>query len=115
MDRETLKINLLSIAGSGVTMLLSSIVIVLLYKMTSDDFIRKNIIRYFLPMPPIGVAAYIIVFNMLRQYHESPPITKHAIFHDIVINTVVSSIALFLFITTIVLFVEIARKYLWPN
>ena len=61
MDKELLKINLLALAGSGLLMLLTG---VLLYAFRDRV---SPYMRYFLPVPPLGVAAYIVVFNLFKD------------------------------------------------
>ena len=62
MEEDFLKLNMLTIAASGFLILLTG---VLLY--VFRDPVSRNL-SFFLPIPPIGVAAYIFVFNMFRYY-----------------------------------------------
>jgi hypothetical protein len=68
-----LKINILSIAGIGLLMLLTG----LLLFVFQDSIAQHR--RFFLPIPPLGVAAYVFVFNLFDHYNgklsESPWLT----------------------------------------
>jgi hypothetical protein len=67
MEDDLLKLNMLTIAASGLMMLLSGLLLYLF-----RDTVSNNL-RFFLPIPPIGVAAYIFVFNMFRHYDGHLP------------------------------------------
>jgi hypothetical protein len=67
MEDDLLKLNMLTIAASGLMMLLSGLVLYFF-----RDTVSNNL-RFFLPIPPIGVAAYIFVFNMFRHYQGHLP------------------------------------------
>ena len=59
---ELLKVNLLVLTVSEFVMLLTGLGLFVF-----RDEVSTNL-RFFLPIPPIGVAAYIFVFNMLNYY-----------------------------------------------
>jgi CHASE1-domain containing sensor protein len=62
-----LKINILSIAGIGLLMLLTG----LLLFVFQDSIAQQR--RFFLPIPPLGVAAYVFVFNLFQHHSGSLP------------------------------------------
>jgi len=62
-----LKINILSIAGIGLLMLLTG----LLLFVFQDSIAQHR--RFFLPIPPLGVAAYVFVFNLFDHYNGKLP------------------------------------------
>lgn len=68
MEDEILKINILAITISGLLMMIAGIV---LYY--AKDHLSGGAVRFFLPIPPVGVAAYIFVFNMFKHYQGSVP------------------------------------------
>lgn len=67
MDEDVLKLHMLTIAALGFLMLIAGLILYLF-----RDAISGNL-RFFLPIPPIGVASYIFVFNMFRTYEGSLP------------------------------------------
>jgi hypothetical protein len=67
MDEDILKLHMLTIAGIGLLMMVAGLVLYLFRDQIAGD------LRYFLPIPPIGVASYIFVFNMFRTYDGSLP------------------------------------------
>ncbi|RAM03882.1 hypothetical protein DO021_00185 [Desulfobacter hydrogenophilus] len=54
-------------------------------------------IRYFLPIPPIGVAAYIFVFNLFKSYDGRLPEKTMVVASEIFISTAISSLIFFAF------------------
>jgi hypothetical protein len=96
MERELLRVNILSIAGAGLLMLLTGI---LLY------VFKANIgthMRFFLPIPPLGVAAYILVFNIFRHYGGQLPAAPAVFVREIAWGTAVAA-AVFLAFSLILL------------
>ena len=81
MEEDLLKLNMLTIAASGFLMLISGL---LLY--VFRDAVSNNL-RFFLPIPPIGVAAYIYVFNMFRHYEGHLPDNLMASIREVVISS----------------------------
>jgi hypothetical protein len=67
MSEDVLKLHMLTIAVLGFLMLVTGLALYLF-----RDIVSGNL-RYFLPIPPIGVASYIFVFNMFRTYDGSLP------------------------------------------
>ena len=77
MEDDLLKLNMLTIAASGLLMLLSGLLLYLFRDSVSD------FLRFFLPIPPIGVAAYIFVFNMFRHYDGNLPANASGIIREV--------------------------------
>ena len=67
MDQEVLKTHLLSITAAGSLIMLFGAILYLFRGGVSEYA------RFFLPIPPLGVAAYIFVFNMFSHYGGSLP------------------------------------------
>ena len=67
MDEDLLKVHMLTIAAMGFLILVTGLVLYLF-----RDEISNNL-RFFLPIPPIGVASYIFIFNMFRAYEGTLP------------------------------------------
>lgn len=67
MSDEMLKVNILTITVAGLLMLLTGFFLYLFRGLVSEN------IRFFLPIPPIGVAAYIFVFNLFQFYNGNLP------------------------------------------
>ena len=70
MPDKMLKVNILAIVISGLLMFLTGGGLYLF-----KGFI-SNHIRYFLPIPPLAVAAYVFVFNMFKYYEGDLPSKK---------------------------------------
>jgi len=106
MDKEILKINLLAIAGSGLLMLIAGIFLF---------FFRERIascLRFFLPIPPLGVAAYVFVFNMLKDYNGNLPPERWKIVSEVLYSTIISAIIFGLFTVFLVVGIHYLRKYI---
>lgn len=92
MERELLRINLLAIAISGLLMLVTG---GLLYVFQGG--VSKHM-RFFLPIPPIGVAAYIFVFNMFRHYEGGLPRSAWEMVREVALSTGVFAAIFCLFV-----------------
>jgi hypothetical protein len=88
MDAQMLKVNMLSITLAGFFIGLGGIA---LY--CARAFISSRV-RYFLPIPPIGVAAYVFVFNMFKFYNASLP-SFSAVIIDVLLSTLIAALAFF--------------------
>lgn len=67
MNLTVLKTTILSIIFMGVVILLAGIIL-LFYKQQIAFYMR-----YLLPIPPIGVASYVFVYNMFARYDGLRP------------------------------------------
>lgn len=67
MNDEMLKVNILSITSAGLLMLLTGLLLYIF-----RDVVSRNV-RFFLPVPPLGVAAYVFVFNLFAFYDGNLP------------------------------------------
>lgn len=105
MENEILKINILSITISGLLMLVSGAV---LYYF--KDLLIGGNIRFFLPIPPIGVAAYLFVFNMFKHYHCVLPEKSGSVFVEMLIATAASTGVFFIFTATLILLVRFLSR-----
>ena len=95
METEQLKLNLLALAASGLLMLLTGLGLLIF-----RDEVSKNL-RFFLPIPPIAVAAYIFVFNMFSYYDGSLPGNLRDTLRELTTGTLILSVVFFIFIAAI--------------
>jgi hypothetical protein len=91
MDDKILKVNVLSITLAGALIGLGGIVLYFTRSLISSR------VRYFLPMPPIGVAAYVFVFNMFKFYNASLP-SFSDILIDVLLSTLIAAVTFFLLV-----------------
>lgn len=103
MENEILKINILSIAISGFLMLMAGAVLYYFKAHLSGS------IRYFLPIPPIGVAAYIFVFNMFKHYQCSVP-GRSVMIREMVFATLISSLFFFVFTAILMVLIHLLKE-----
>jgi predicted secreted protein len=106
MDKEILKINLIAIAGSGLLMLMAGLFLYLLRGWI------QSYLRFFLPIPPLGVAAYVFVFNMLKDYNGSLPPERWKIVSEVLYSTLISAIIFGVFTVCLVLGIYCLKKYI---
>ena len=104
MELYFLKINVLAIILCGVTMAMLGI-IVLFFKDLASPYMR-----YFLPIPPIGVAAYVFVFNMFRKYDGRLPQSILKVMSELSIATFLSAFFFLVFSTVITTFVVLMNS-----
>ena len=67
MHFATLKTTILSIIFMGVVILLAGIALLCWKNQVAPHM------WYLLPIPPIGVASYVFVYNMFSKYGGTPP------------------------------------------
>jgi hypothetical protein len=82
MEEDLLRLNMLTIAASGFLMLLTGLLLYLFRNTISDH------LRYFLPIPPIGVGAYIFVYNMFSHYEGHLPDKMMTTLREVITSSV---------------------------
>ena len=98
MDEQILKVNMLSITLAGALMGLGGIVLYFTRSLISSR------VRYFLPMPPIAVAAYVFVFNMFKFYNASLP-SFSEILIEVLLSTLIAAVAFLLLVALMVVII----------
>ena len=76
-------------------------------------FVKESVapnVRYFLPIPPVGVVAYIFVFNMFRKYNGQFPTSLVKIVSEISIATIVSAAFFLAFAVVLTAFIVLANN-----
>ena len=86
-----LKINILAIAGTGLMMVLTGLLLLAF----ADSFGQYR--RFFLPIPPLGVAAYVFVFNVFQHYDGALPARRFATVVEVMSGTAVAAAVFFVF------------------
>ena len=104
MQEDSILTNILSIAGAGLLILLTG-----LSFLAFRDFI-SNHIRYFLPIPPIGVAAYIYVFNLYQHKNGDLSHQIYETIKEILISIGIISFSFAVFVVLLILFIGNMRK-----
>src|SRR5687768_17235880 len=94
-----LRINILSIAGIGVLMLLTGLVLFVF-----QDAVAQHR-RFFLPIPPLGVAAYVFVFNLFDYHKAILPEDPWMTMTEVATGTAIAAAVFFVF--TVLLIVTI--------
>lgn len=102
MEDELLKLNLLSIAVSGLIMLAAGLV---LYAFRAG---MAPYVRYVLPIPPLAVAAYVFVFNLFKTYAGRPPAAGD-LMREVLVSTGLAA-GLFLVFTALLIGVTLTLK-----
>ncbi len=105
MENTILKINIITISISGVIMAAGGLV---LYA------IRDSIapyMRFLLPVPPVGVAAYVFVFNMFAVYNGRLPASTFQTIREISLATLFSASIFLVFTLLLVLLVHFIMKW----
>lgn len=78
------KLNMIIITLTGVMMALLGLV--LLFG-AGRSFLEQNM-RFFLPIPPLGVAAYVYVFNFCKKCLDVPDLTAGMMMRDAAVSSV---------------------------
>ena len=100
------KLNMLAIAFAGAMMCLFGAVLFFYFGKL------QGLMVYLLPIPPIVVAAYVFVFNLVRTYAEAFPPKPLQMFTDVALATLVSSSVFLLVAGAILVMTSIASNYL---
>jgi hypothetical protein len=104
MNPEVLKTNMLSIAVAGLLILLTGIVLYLFRDQVSDN------VRYFMPIPPLAVAAYIFVFNMYNHYDGYLPEGTWAAAKEILYSTAIAAVSFGVFVFLIMVIISLIKR-----
>jgi hypothetical protein len=104
MEQEVLKTNLLSIAVAGLLMALTGILLYLFRNELSGN------VRYLMPIPPLGVASYIFVFNMYQYYSGNLPGSSLATVKEILISTAVAAFFFGIFSLLLVVIISLIKR-----
>lgn len=104
MNEDVLKVNMLAIAVAGFLILLTGVVLYFF-----RDQVYENV-RFFMPLPPIGVAAYIFVFNMYRHYDGTLPGGALNGAKEVLISTAVAAAAFGVFTLLLVVLIDYIKR-----
>ena len=105
MQENSVLTNILAIAGAGLLIFLTGIGFLVF-----RDFITRNL-RYFLPLPPIGVAAYIYVYNMYQHYNGNITSDLSGTIKEVLLSVGVVSGSFAAFVVLLILFINTTRKF----
>ena len=104
MNPEVLKTNMLSIAVAGLLILLTGIILYLFRDQISDN------VRFFMPVPPLGVAAYIFIFNMYNYYDGRLPEGNWVAAKEILYSTAIAAISFGVFAFLILAIINFIKR-----
>lgn len=104
MEDDILRTNLLAIAVTGLLLLVTGTALYIF-----RDQVGGNS-RYVLSIPPLGVAAYVFVFNMYRHYDAHLPPHNWDIVKEIVYSTAVAAFIFGLFTVLLVIIIETVKR-----
>ena len=101
-----LKINILAIVSFGILISLIGLGFFFFREVIS------NYMRFLLPVPPIGVAAYVFVFNLYGYFGGHIPEKKWDLAREIIFGTGVAMLVFGFMALLLVFFLEYARRIL---
>jgi hypothetical protein len=104
MNPELLKTNVLSIAVAGLLILLMGIVLYLFREQIAGN------VRFFMPIPPLAVAAYIFVFNMYNHYDGRLPEGEWVAAKEILYSTAIAGLSFGVFSILILGVILISKR-----
>jgi hypothetical protein len=103
VNLAVLKTTILSIIFMGVVILMGGIIL-LVYKQHISPYMR-----YLLPIPPIGVASYVFVYNMFAKYDGHRPETVLGTLMEICWASSISFVFFFVFTFFLVFIVDFTK------
>ena len=103
MNFAVVKTTILSIIFMGVVIMLAGIIL-FIYKQQIVPYMR-----FLLPIPPIGVASYVFVYNMFSKYDGQSPGTAWVTLMEICWASGISFIFFFVFTLILVFLVDFSK------
>lgn len=104
MEHDVLKTYMLSITAAGFLIMVAGAI---LYYFRGE--IAGNA-RFFLPIPPLGVAAYIFVFNMFDHYGGNLPQGTWNTAKEILYSVAISAFAFGFFTVLLIVIVGYLKR-----
>lgn len=104
MDPDVLRTNMLAIVAAGLLILLTGIALYLFRDQISDN------VRFFMPIPPLGVAAYIFVFNMYSHYDGNLPQGTWVAAREILFSTAIAAVSFGFFALMILVIIGLIKR-----
>lgn len=104
MNPELLRVNMLSIAAAGLLILLTGVALYVFRGQIADNF------RFFMPIPPLGVGAYILVFNIFNHYNGNLPKGPWVAAKEILYGTVIAAISFGFFALMILVIINLFKR-----
>lgn len=104
MEQDVLKTNLLSIVVAGLLILLAGTFLYLIRGNLSANY------RFFMPLPPLAVAAYIYVFNMFGYYSGDLPDGLWSTVKEILLSVTVTAVSFSIFVTLLIIIIGYLKR-----
>lgn len=104
METALLKTNILSIISSGLVMALLGFVLYL-FRDAAAPYMR-----FLLTIPPVGVAAYIYIFNLYRKFNGVLPQDRFQVLLDLLVATVTAAGVFIVFSALLLLLIGILSR-----
>lgn len=104
MEQDVLKTYMLSITAAGFLVMLAGAISYVFRGEISENA------RFFLPIPPLGVAAYIFVFNMYDYYGGNLPQGTWNTAREILYSVAISAIAFSFFTVLLIAIVGYLKR-----
>lgn len=103
MNLVILKTTILSVIFMGVVISLAGIALLCWKSQVAPHM------RFLLPIPPIGVASYVFVFNLFTKYGGSCPESLSDVIKEIILASAISSASFFIFTLVLVFLVDFSK------
>jgi len=104
MEQDVLRTNFLAIAGAGLLIMLTGSALYFF-----RDYIGDNT-RYFMPIPPLGVASYIFIFNMFRHYDGHLPDSIWTTVKEVLFSSAIAALAFGLLTSALIVVITLAKR-----
>ena len=104
MEQDVLRTNLLAIVGAGFLIMLTGSALYIFRVHVADNS------RFVMPIPALGVASYIFIFNMFRHYNGDVPDTLLTALKEVAYATAVAALAFGLFTSLLVVIITLIKR-----
>ena len=105
MKNDSFITNILTLSAAGFLILLTGVGLYFF----RDTFTRY--VRFFLPIPPLAVAAYIYVFNMYEVFNGDLSGNKREVLQDVLTSIVSAGLFFTTFTVSLILLIHFLRRY----
>lgn len=105
MKNDSFITNVLTLSAAGFLILLTGIGLYVL----RDAYARY--VRFFLPIPPLAVAAYIYVFNLFEIFKGDLAANRTEVVRDVLTSIIISGVFFSTFTILLIFLIHFLRRY----
>lgn len=106
MKNENFITNILTLTSAGFLIFVTGLLIYFF-----RDYAAKYI-RYFMPIPPLAVAAYIYVYNMFENFQGELPSSSLEVAKELSTAILIAALFFAVFTVLLLVFISIMKRFI---